>query len=57
MLFNRRVLIALPLKLEENRDLTLLHFRCVYEDKYIVSYNEGITPVKRYSPHQRLINI
>ncbi|CAG5094392.1 Oidioi.mRNA.OKI2018_I69.XSR.g13515.t1.cds [Oikopleura dioica] len=36
-----------PLKLDKNRDLTLLHFRCVYEDKYIVSYNEGITPVKR----------
>ncbi|CBY08929.1 unnamed protein product [Oikopleura dioica] len=35
------------LQLEKNRDLTLLHFRCVYEDKYIVSYNEGITPVKR----------
>ena len=39
---------VIPLKLDKNRDLTLLHFRCVYEDKYIVSYNEGITPVKRY---------
>lgn len=32
----------------KNRKLTLLQFRCVYEDKYIVSYEEGIMPVKRY---------
>ena len=31
----------------KNRKITLLQFRCVYEDKYIVSYDEGIMPVKR----------
>ena len=36
------------LEQKKNNKITLLQFRCVYEDKYIVSYDQGILPVKRY---------
>ena len=35
-------------KTRDNVLVTLLQFRCVYEDKYIVSYEHGLQPIERY---------
>ena len=38
--------------------ITLLQFRCVYEDKYIVSYEHGLKPIERsVVDHFRLENL
>ena len=36
-------------KTRDNVLVTLLQFRCVYEDKYIVSYEHGLQPIERYN--------
>ena len=35
------------MKTKDDYVITLLQFRCVYEDKYIVSYEHGLKPIER----------
>ena len=35
------------MKTADDYVITLLQFRCVYEDKYIVSYEHGLKPIER----------
>ena len=43
------------MKTADDYVITLLQFRCVYEDKYIVSYEHGLKPIERFVI--KLINV
>ena len=43
------------MKTADDYVITLLQFRCVYEDKYIVSYEHGLKPIERLVT--KLINV
>ena len=44
-----RPLNEVVMKTKDEYTITLLQFRCVYEDKYIVSYEHGLKPIERYT--------